>query len=220
MKKSIFIVASLIAFAACKGPSGDRAKTGEALQSSTVEGESMMVDISQSKLAWRGSKPGGEHYGTIEMKQGDVKVSNGIVTGGTFVFDMNSIVCEDLTDPEFNAKLVGHLKSEDFFEVETYPEATFEIVSIEALSGTQAGAQGITPTHQVAGNLTMKDITKSVTFAANIAVDEGSVTVKTNQFLIDRTDWGVNYGSNKIFDNLADNFIHDDMGITIHLVAQ
>ena len=65
----------------------------------------------------------------------------------------------------------------------------------------------------------MKGVTKEVGFKANITVTDGQVVVTTPQFTIDRTQWGVNYNSKSVFDNLGDNFINDEIGLRINLTA-
>lgn len=220
--KTISIFTFLFAFAiACKSPAGDRATTGEAITASQIDNyDSYGVVLEQSMVEWIGTKPTGQHNGTVMLSDGELRIADNSIVGGMFTINLNSIQVLDLTDPEMNGRLLGHLKSADFFEVETYPVAEFEIVTVDAKGdATVQSETGVVPTHTIAGNLTMKGITKSVSFDAVIEMSTDRITAKTVRFLIDRTDWGVNYGSNKIFDNLKDNFIHDDMALNITLVA-
>lgn len=218
---SLFAFLGIVAIS-CKSPAGDKAQSSDAMESAGIENyEAYQVNLDESVVEWIGTKPTGQHNGTTKLSEGVLKVSEGQIVGGKFAIDLTSIVVLDITDPETNGKLLGHLKSADFFEVETYPTATFEIVTINAKGGSAAQAEtGVVPTHTIAGNLTMKGITKAISFDAQIETTENLVSAKTVRFLIDRTEWGVNYGSNKIFDNLKDNFIHDDMALTIKLVAE
>lgn len=206
----------------CKNPTGDRAKTADALKAAALENyEAYTVNLDESMVEWVGTKPTGQHNGTTSLSEGILKVYEGQIVGGKFTIDLTSIVVLDITDAGMNARLLGHLKSADFFEVETWPTAEFEIVTVDAKGAATAQAEtGVVPTHTITGNLTMKGITKAISFDAQVETTEGIVSAKTVRFLIDRTDWGVNYGSNKIFDNLKDNFIHDDMALTIRLVAE
>ena len=107
----------------------------------------------------------------------------------------------------------GHLKSADFFDVEKYPEGKFTITGVEELSGSEY-------THKISGNLELKEAVKNISFDATISKDGDTYTAKTATFTIDRTQWGVNYGSKNIFKDLKDAFINDDMEITITLVAK
>jgi polyisoprenoid-binding protein YceI len=207
----VFVSAIIVS---CGGPQGEKAATGEAQEVTVKNGDvTLAVDQSASGVEWIGTKPTGQHNGTVNISNGELMLKDGEVVGGKFTIDLNSIVVLDLTDQEMNAKLLGHLKSADFFEVETYPTAVFEITSVSALSGNPEAS------HNITGNLTMKDVTKSVTFPAMINVSDDSVTAVTPAFIIDRTEWNVQYGSRKLFDNLKDNFIHDEMSLKINLKA-
>jgi len=207
MKKLFIIpvIASLVV--ACNNPkNADEAKTGDAQKAAASSGAVYEVK-SDSEVHWRGVKPTGEHVGTVSISDGQVKVAGGEVTSGSITIDLNSIVNEDLQG-DMNARLVGHLKSEDFFYTEEYPTAEFDIVSMEEYTGT-APEGGVTPTHEVTGNLTMRGETKSITFPAAISVSDSEVSVQTNEFAIDRTLWGVNFKSKKVFAELKDDFIND-----------
>jgi polyisoprenoid-binding protein YceI len=220
----LFAFTAIISIAAfsCKSPTGERATTGDAMTAAGIENyEAYQVNLDESLVEWIGTKPTGQHNGTTKLSEGVLKINDGQIVGGKFTIDLTSIVVLDITDPETNAKLQGHLKSEDFFEVDTWPTAEFEIVTVDAKGDAAAQAEtGVVPTHTISGNLTMKGITKAISFDAQIETLEDVVSAKTVRFLIDRTNWSVNYGSNKIFDNLRDNFIHDDMALTIKLVAE
>lgn len=212
--KVLSFIAVAAFLASCGGPQGDKAQTGEAQEVSVKSGDvTLNVDLAASNVEWIGTKPTGQHNGTISISEGNLLLANGAVVGGKFTIDMNSIVCLDLTDATDNGKLVGHLKSPDFFEVETYPTAVFEITSAEAVQGNPAA------THNITGNLTMKNVTKSITFPAMVTVSDDGVTASTPAFLIDRTQWNVQYGSKTLFANLKDNFINDEISLVINLKA-
>lgn len=205
--KKLFVLSLVTAVVmACNPKNADEAKTGEAQKAADSSGEMYAVS-EKSTVYWRGTKPTGEHVGTVAISAGKIAVEDGSVTAGSITIDLNSIVNDDL-EGDMNARLVGHLKSEDFFHTSEYPEAKFEIVSLEDYS-SNAPESGITPTHIVTGNLTMRGETKSITFPAAIEVSEKKVSVKTNEFSIDRTLWGVNFKSKKIFAELKDDFISD-----------
>lgn len=212
-KLSIFILLTGIAFA-CGGPQGEKARTGDAQEVTATKGDvTMNVDIAASKVEWTGAKPTGQHHGTIAISEGSLMLTDGNIVGGKFTIDMNSIVDLDLTSAEDIAKLVGHLKSPDFFDAEKYPTAVFVITSVEALSGNAEA------THKITGNLTMKDATKSVTFPAKVSLEGNTLTASTPDFVIDRTQWNVQYGSKTIFNDLKDKFINDEIGLKISLSA-
>ncbi len=199
---------------ACGGPQGEKAQTGDAQEVTADKGDvTMNVDVAASKVEWTGAKPTGQHNGTIAISEGSLMLTDGNIVGGKFTIDMNSIVDLDLTSAEDNGKLVGHLKSPDFFDSEKYPTAVFVITSVEVLSGNADA------THKITGNLTMKDATKSVTFPAKVSLEGNTLTATTPDFVIDRTQWNVQYGSKTIFDNLKDKFINDEIGLKISLSA-
>jgi polyisoprenoid-binding protein YceI len=118
---------------------------------------------------------------------------------------LKTIKALDITDPGYNQKFIGHITSGDFFEIEKFPTASFVITKV-------AG-------NQVTGNLTVKGITKSITFPAEIAVKGGKVTAKAN-ITIDRTDFNIKYGSKKFFDSIGDKAIYDDFALTVSLVSE
>lgn len=212
-KLSGFILLATFAVA-CGGPQGEKAQTGDAQEVTATEGDvTMNVDVAASKVEWTGAKPTGQHNGTIAISEGSLMLTDGNVVGGKFTIDMNSIVDLDLTSAEDNGKLVGHLKSPDFFDSEKYPTAVFVITSVEALSGNADA------THSITGNLTMKDATKSVTFPAKVSLEGNTLTATTPDFVIDRTQWNVQYGSKTIFNDLKDKFINDEIGLKITLSA-
>ncbi|MCF8229612.1 MAG: YceI family protein [Bacteroidales bacterium] len=224
MKKisGLLSIVLLFALASCNsGPKGKKAETGEAhsAKSSKIETITYELNPDVSIMEWYGSKPTGDHYGTVNFARGFLEVADGQLVGGTIMIDMKSIKNEDLKDsPEYQKKLVDHLKSTDFFNVNSYPEALFEIVEVERLENPES-QEGVTPTHKIKGNLTIKGITKGITFDAMVNTESGEITAITPQFIIDRTEWDVKYKSKKFFDDLKDQFIHDDIGLTIELKA-
>jgi polyisoprenoid-binding protein YceI len=213
-----------ILLASCnQGPEGKKTEAGEAQDVKMMDEAAavMMVDTENSTVKWRGTKPTGEHFGTVMINEGSfITDEDGNVSGGKFTIDLTSIVNEDLESEEMNTKLVGHLKSEDFFHVEEFPVAEFEITTIDEKEGVEGVEGEFSPTHMITGNLTMRGVTKSISFPGTFEMVEGGVKAMSNTFVIDRTEWGVNYGSNKIFDNLKDNFINDEMALTIMVTAR
>lgn len=163
------------------------------------------VDGAASKVSWSGSKATGTHTGTLNVTSGNVDTKDGKVVGGTFNIDMNSLACTDLEAGKGKEKLEGHLKSPDFFNVAANPTSTFTITNVN--------------NGNVTGNLTMMGVTKSITFPATIGMSDSGVTVSSNDFTINRTDFGMKYGSASFFDNLKDKAINDKVGLKIQLKA-
>jgi polyisoprenoid-binding protein YceI len=167
-----------------------------------------------SKINWKGKKPGGEHYGYIEVVKGALETDGSAIKGGTFTIDLNTIVCEDLTNEGMNNRLVGHLKSEDFFYTEKYPNAYFAITDVVSQASSK---DGFTANYKVTGDLTIRGIKNEISFPAKIDMNGNEITAKTGKIELDRTKWNVNFQSKKIFANLTDQFINDEMIITLDL---
>lgn len=203
---------TLTAGVACnQSPKGNKAEaTDSHKMEMAADADALSACPHQSKIYWKGTKPTGEHTGFIKLKEGGkFLVEDNQLVGGEFIIDMNSIVDIDIEDAEMNAKLIGHLKSADFFHADSFPTAKFVITSVEALSGDEEF------THAIKGNLTMKDVTKGIDFKANVKVNEGAVSATSEEFVLDRTQWNVNYGSKSIFKELKDKFINDEFSLKI-----
>ncbi|WP_162053510.1 YceI family protein [Pontibacter pamirensis] len=209
--------AAALLFTACSEGSTETETTSEVITEATTpaDGETYNVVTEQSEVNWLGKKVGGEHTGNIELQNGELVVANDQLVGGTLVIDMNTITNTDITAEEDNQKLVGHLKSDDFFGVEKYPTATFEITNVTPVTSAAAGEA----THNVTGNLTIKEKTEQVSFPAVINVNNGTTTAKAD-VTVDRSKFDVRYGSNSFFDDLGDKAIDDNFTITFDVTAQ
>lgn len=219
MKHTFLLLAAgaMLLTASCQSdPKADEAKTGEAMEAAAATGATYKADLAQSRVEWTGTKPVGQHSGTMMIKDGNVMVDGGTITGGKFEIDMNSMKITD-KDTQGAYKLSGHLMSGDFFETEKYPTATFEITGVKAGLDSAASKDLVMKdaTHTVSGNLTMKGQTKGITFPAKVSVNDNMVTADAN-FNIDRTQWGLVYGNDK---GLGDKFIRPTVNIMLHLVA-
>ncbi|MFY0630495.1 MAG: YceI family protein [Flavobacteriaceae bacterium] len=198
MKKVIIaVVAISTILVSCKGEKKEKLEVKDEVKVAKVAVVNN-VDLSSSLLTWKGTKPGGSHNGTVALKESSLIVDKGIISGGEFVIDMGSIKCLDLKEKKAG-NLVGHLSSPDFFDVAKYPTSKFVITSVENKEGKLA----------VTGNLTLKDVTKSITIPATLSEADGVITFKSETFNIDRADFNVKYKSKKWFDNLKDKFIDD-----------
>ena len=174
------------------------------------------IDTTASTMNWLGKKVTGQHNGTIKIAGGEVGLDNsGSVVGGNFEMDMRTITDIDLTDAEWNYKLITHLKSEDFFSAEKFPKSKFEITKVEPLSDPAKPNFNST----VSGNLSIKGITKSISFPASIKMENGTLTSFAD-FEIDRTQWDIKYGSGKFFENLGDKMINDNFNISFKISAR
>jgi polyisoprenoid-binding protein YceI len=208
MKKLVlFSAAAAMVLASCVGnPEGKKADVTDSVETTDeVLGHVYTVDASQSELVWTGAKVTGQHHGTVDIKSGELHVDEGTISGGKFVLDMNSINTQDL-EGEWKDKLDGHLKSEDFFDVASNPEASFEVTSVAA--GATEG------TLTVSGNLTIKGVSKNITFDANVEELTDATAKVTADFNIAREDWGVSYEGQK------DDLISKEINFKVTLVAK
>jgi polyisoprenoid-binding protein YceI len=175
----------------------------------TAKKYSYAVDAKQSKLVWHAKKVTGEHSGTAPIKQGSLILNDGKLTGGNFEISLKDLVVTDITDPEYNAKLVGHLKNDDFFAVDKHPVAKLQIVS-----ATPSGANK----YDVKGKLTIKGITNDITFPAEVTSNGKAVTGKA-KIAIDRTKYDIKYNSKSIFTSIGDKAIDDVFHLDVSLLA-
>ncbi|RVU26449.1 YceI family protein [Sandaracinomonas limnophila] len=159
----------------------------------------------KSSIVWLAKKVTGEHTGTVAISKASLAVDGNKLVGGNFTIDLKKIVCLDITDAEYNKKFIGHISTGDFFEVEKFPTASFVITKV-------AG-------NQISGNLTVKGITKAISFPANITVAGGKVSAKAN-ITIDRTDFGIQYGSKKFFASIGDKAIMDEFNLNVTLISE
>ena len=166
------------------------------------------VDAEQSAVRWTGKKVTGQHTGVINVQEGTLEVAGDQLSGGQFVIDMQSLNNEDL-EGEDKAKLEGHLKSDDFFGVETHPTAELVINEVTPQEGDQ---------YTITGDLTIKGTTLPIEFPATVSLQDGQLTAEAT-LTVDRSKYDVRYGSSSFFDNLGDKVIYDDFDIAVSLVA-
>ncbi|MBX2952821.1 MAG: YceI family protein [Leadbetterella sp.] len=188
------------------GKPAKEASQDHAPVSSVSTGQKYRVDTKESVVTWKGSMLMGSngHTGYVYLSKGELTVENGQVTGGTVEVDMNTI--EEETHGSDN-DLVRHLKDSDFFDVKKFPTSAITITRVSSTPG------------EVTGNLTIKGITHSVTFPAEIEVSD-SLIKASGRLVIDRTKWGVLYKSGKFYGFLADETISDSIEFQIDIVAK
>lgn len=228
MKKvSLLLTAALFTtiMSCTNAPDSDKAVTTEATEvNDQPAGDAYKVDVASSKVKWVGTKVSGYHVGTINLREGELSVKDGAITGGKIALDMKTLA---VTGPEgsnegMNAKLLEHLTSPDFFEVDKFPDAVFEITSVspntDAVKESEDPRQSEineykveNPTHRIAGNLTIKGITKNIEFPAKITITEGTVDAIA-KFNIDRSLWNITYPGKP--DDLIKNEVH--LGISLN----
>ncbi len=199
----LIILTPLLLITACSNPASDkpRAVTSEAapVASQPTSGERYLITPENSKIEFIGAKVTGHHNGSFGKFSGTVDYAGQPEKSRVKItIDVDSITTDD-------AKLTGHLKTADFFDVAKFPQANFE--STEITPGGEGGA-----THTIKGNLTMHGVTKSIAFPAKIAVAPDAITVDSS-FAINRKDFGINYAG------ASDNLIRDDVALTLRVRA-
>ncbi|MFT5723695.1 MAG: polyisoprenoid-binding protein YceI [Bacteroidia bacterium] len=209
MKKTLLIlsISAGVLFASCGDPKTATTEEAGETAEATVESVTYTVDAAASAVNWTGSKIlDGSHTGTIAITSGSISAKEGVIESGSFSIDMASFVLVGETEEESAVKLMGHLKSADFFMVDTFPTASFEI--------TSGGAE------MVKGNLTIKGITKEIEIPVTVTTTDAGVTA-SSKFAINRNDWGITWGNNSTnkIDFLKDNFIKDEIEFDVNLVA-
>lgn len=167
-----------------------------------IDGEKKVVKTEQSKVTWKAYKVTGSHAGTIKLKEGFLVFDGKKLTGGEFVVDMTTLVTTDDLG-EMKPKLEGHLKSDDFFGVEAHP--TSKLVFTKATSFNKNS-------YTVIGNLTIKGITKPITFVVSVFGSKATATLK-----VDRAKYNVKYNSGSFFKNLGDKTIYDEFDLVVDL---
>lgn len=218
MKKLALLAAIGLIVASCG--SGDRAAeatTGDAQDVENAAAATSVALDSGSTVLWRGFKTyvQSEHFGSIGVQEGNFLVEGGKLVGGTITIDMNSIHNEDIEDEGKRGYLEGHLKSQDFFFVDSFPTAVFEIVSV--VDPTEEFKYSI-----VTGNLTMRGVTNSIEFPVDIEIVEDGVKFMAPTFSIDRTKWGVKFHDSEdatIAESLKEDLIDHSIELTIKVKA-
>ncbi|MBU6122387.1 YceI family protein [Hymenobacter siberiensis] len=168
-----------------------------------------------STLGWEGKAVTHGHNGTMQFSDGELLVKGNSIVGGTVTVNMKTMVATDIKDAESQGKFVGHMSSDDFFGVEKFPTSTFKIVSVTPIKGAAANADNAT----IAGDLTIKGVTQRISFPAKAGVKDG-VAAATGKVTIDRTKFGLKYGSKSFFDSIGDKAIYDTFDLTFNVIAK
>ncbi len=214
--KKLFVLGFAALLASCGGKlEGDRVEAQDAVEVGSAAGQEIVITADQGEINWQGSKLVGKtHYGYINITEGTLMVSDNKLVGGKIIADMGSVYAVDMEGNDYKQKLEDHLRSADFFEVETYPTAVFELSTIEPMASGEWNSR-------VTGNLTIKDVTKSISFLANVEVNGTSVSANSEQFVINRAGWNVKYGSPTWnLDMLKDNIINDEIALQINVSTE
>jgi polyisoprenoid-binding protein YceI len=213
MNKSI-IFSILLGFAVMIVGAQAADQTKASSSEPTVSG-TMTLNVEKSTIKWIGKKVvGNQHHGTINFSKGNFSIADGKLTGGRFDVDMKSITDKDLDSKEMRAKLEGHLKSEDFFGVKSFPTGSFSIT--KAVHNAKAGSDEAN--YSITGTMKLKGISQKLSFPARIDIENGTLTASA-KVVFDRSKFDVRYGSGSFFDNLGDNVISDEISLNLNMKA-
>jgi len=175
-----------------------------------VNATEYIVDKTASKVKWEAKKVTGKHDGSISFASGSIVGTGNKITHGTFVIDMKTIANEDIADPEMKAKLMGHLASDDFFSIGKFPESKMVIKKVTLVSGDE---------YHFLADLTIKGVTNPVEFNAKVS-SNGDQLNAAGVITINRTLYGIKYGSGSFFQGLGDKVIYDDFTLAFSVVAR
>lgn len=178
------------------------------------------ADKKQSNIVWSGSKKfvDSSHTGTVNLKSGQIMFHDEKPVKGDFVVDMTTLTNSDLESDEYKQKLEGHLKSEDFFKVEEFQTASFTFNKVKDLGNGM---------YEFSGEMEIRGIKKPKTITAKLDKKGNLITTETS-IKIDRTEFGVEYNSEKsggnfftrMFKGGKDKIINNEMEVKVKLVAK
>jgi polyisoprenoid-binding protein YceI len=170
-----------------------------------MKNEFFKIVPDQSKIEWIGKKVTGSHDGTIDVKEGEIILSDGKIVAGTVVASTASIKILDIIDPATNTQMLTHLASDDFFSIEEFPEAVLDIISV---NDTRAEA-----------DLTIKGIKHRIGFEITLNTG-GTLLTASARVIVDRTKYGMKFRSGNFFQNLGDTLIYNDFELNVTLTAK
>ena len=226
MKKltTLFLAFSMVFFLSSCG-SGDNNAEADASQEDPVAemdstaspdnqaAMSYQLDTANSVMTWLSAKKlvDWKHNGTVGISEGSLALQGSNITAGSFTIDMNTIGVSNIENPDKLTDFLGHMASDDFFSVATFPTASIVITGSQMVEGDSSS------TYNVTGDLTIKGITNPITFPVQLTLLTDVVKAKAN-FVIDRSKWEIKYDSESFFENLGDKVIKDEIEIGLDLV--
>lgn len=166
----------------------------------------------ESSITWVGRKLTGSHAGTVPVKNGEVILQGNTIKSGSFGIDLSGVQVTDIEDKKQNSKLVGHLKSGDFFAADMFPTAQFTIESAAPMAKALPSGENTT----IKGTLAIKGISKPIEFPARVEIKDGMAQA-SGKAKLDRTQWDIRYGSGKFFQGLGDKLIYDEFEVDFTL---
>ena len=209
MLKKFLIPAILLLFiVSCEKSSKKKIDTSLPKPTLSLSSGDYIMDNDNSSIKWTGRELSTKsHYGSLQMKNGSLTVNTDGTINGIIKIDMTTIDCEDLQGRS-KASLERHLRSDDFFSVESHPIAT---LTFKSEGGIGAG-------NKLAfnGDLEIKGISHPISFESEVKSVDPKVTALVDM-TFDRSKYNVRFRSGTFFQNLGDKLIYDDIEISVDI---
>ncbi len=208
------IMATLALMTACGGQEGTSPEDVE----KEVVPTTYNVLATEGYFKWTMQKPGKTFQGTVPIMGGTMVVKDNQVVSGYAMVDAHNFILDedDFETPRAIEELRKVIRNPEVLYTDSFPEATLEITGVKELDADQY-IDGVRLTHHVTGNLTIKDVTNQVQFDANVRMDEDKLNIIAPRIIIDRTQWGVDYKSKSVHDDLKDDYVEDEIHLRIRL---
>lgn len=174
------------------------------------------LDLAECRLEWLGRNLLNKHHGTIDIREGHLTFNEGTLIGGEFAFDLNSLKCSDLAGHPSHDVLIGHLHDHDFLDVEMHSECRLVIRSATMIPGAAQGCPNLT----ILADLTLRGVTHPIEFTAVSGMTPDGKAAAQASFAIDRTRWGILYGSARFFHRLAGHLVNDLIEFQARIVTK
>jgi rhodanese-related sulfurtransferase len=172
------------------------------------------LDLAESKVVWIGRNLINKHWGHVALSAGQVEVREGIPVKGEVTLDMKRLTCSDLAGNPLHDVLIHHLESDDFFDVARFPEARFSFDRAEGCSD-RAGCRNL----KLHGQLTVRGVTKPLVIEASAGITPEGKAALQSTFCLNRTAWGVLYGSGSFFRRLAGHLVNDEIELQLRILT-
>lgn len=182
----------------------------------TIPDGALPLDLEESQVEWTGRNLVNKHFGTVPIRTGDLVFHDGQLQSGTISLDLLGLTCTDLAESEYHDVLIAHLHNEDFFDLENHPETKLEIRKADVLAEASPGS----PNLRIQAGLSIRGQTHPIEiYAVSGITSEGKAAAQAT-FAIDRTRWGILYGSGKFFHRLAGHLVNDLIEFQVRLLTR
>ncbi len=172
-----------------------------------------VLSTDKSKVEWDAKKIVGGHNGTISVSGGLIELQDNKILNAEFNVDMTSIKCIDLTDAGYNGKLIGHLKSEDFFSTDKFAISSFKFTSAKLVKESKNGLD-FENTYDVVGELVIKGKSNPINLKVLVKSQNGNIEAYST-FKVDRLKYDIKYASKNFFEGLGDKTIDNEFKLKL-----